>query len=180
MLTLWVQKYLILYDLNGHWRSQNVTFMFIPTWTHVPLDNFLSLFVIYIFYLHYIYLDLKRDCKFSNIAITILNFSLLILVKWSLLVSFSHLCSFLDFSKFIILLCMTVCIHYNRGLALSRGGFRLLAPSCRGVPNLTGVVPTINLQTYWQRADIRLIYCYKSSSQDISLHFLPKHCTYSL
>jgi hypothetical protein len=32
------------YDLNGDWRSQKVTFMFILTLTYVLMDNFLSLF----------------------------------------------------------------------------------------------------------------------------------------
>ena len=36
--------HLIKYDLNGHWRSQKVTFMFILTLTYVLMDNFLSLF----------------------------------------------------------------------------------------------------------------------------------------
>ena len=36
---------------------------------------------------------------------------------------------------------------------------------------------TINTQTYKQRADIWLTYCYISSSQVIRLSFLPKHCT---
>ena len=30
----------IKYDFNGHWRSQNVTFMFILTLTYVLMDNF--------------------------------------------------------------------------------------------------------------------------------------------
>ena len=34
----------IKYDLNGHGRSQMVTFMFILTLTYVFMDNFLSLF----------------------------------------------------------------------------------------------------------------------------------------
>ena len=34
------------YDLNGHWRSQKVTFMLILTLTYVLMDNFLSLFMI--------------------------------------------------------------------------------------------------------------------------------------
>ena len=33
----------ITYDLNGHERSQNVTFMFFLTLTNVLMDNFLSL-----------------------------------------------------------------------------------------------------------------------------------------
>ena len=36
--------HLIKYDLNDHWRSQNVTFMFILTLTYVLIDNFLSLY----------------------------------------------------------------------------------------------------------------------------------------
>ena len=36
--------YLIKYDLNGHWRSQKVTFMFILILTYVLMDNLLSLF----------------------------------------------------------------------------------------------------------------------------------------
>ena len=36
---------LIKYDLNGHWRSQNVTFMFILTLTFVLMDNYLSFFI---------------------------------------------------------------------------------------------------------------------------------------
>ena len=39
---------LIKYDLNGNWRSQNVTFMFILTLTYVLIDNFLSLFSLYV------------------------------------------------------------------------------------------------------------------------------------
>ena len=35
---------LIKYDLNGHGRSQNITFMFNLTITYVLMDNFLSLF----------------------------------------------------------------------------------------------------------------------------------------
>ena len=36
--------HLIKYDLNVHWRSQKVTFMFSLTLTYVLMDNFLSLF----------------------------------------------------------------------------------------------------------------------------------------
>ena len=36
---------LIKYDLNGHWRSQKVTFMFVFTLTYVLMDNILSLFM---------------------------------------------------------------------------------------------------------------------------------------
>jgi hypothetical protein len=39
------QKFqLINYDLNSHWRSQKITFMFSLTLTYVHMDNFLSLF----------------------------------------------------------------------------------------------------------------------------------------
>ena len=38
--------YLIKYDLNGHLRSQKVTFMFILTLTYVLMDNFLYLFLL--------------------------------------------------------------------------------------------------------------------------------------
>ena len=41
MLTLNTQIFhLIKYDLNGHSRSQNVTFMFIITLTYVLMDNY--------------------------------------------------------------------------------------------------------------------------------------------
>ena len=36
----------IKYDLNGHLRSQKVTFMFIITLTYVLMDNCLSLFLL--------------------------------------------------------------------------------------------------------------------------------------
>ena len=39
-------------------------------------------------------------------------------------------------------------------------------------------MPTINPQTYKQRADIWFTYCYMSYSQYISFSLLPKHCTY--
>ena len=39
MLTLWIK-----YDLNGHWRSQKVTFRIILTLTYVLVANFWSLF----------------------------------------------------------------------------------------------------------------------------------------
>ena len=32
------------FDLNGHWRSQKVTFMIILTFTYALMDNFLSIF----------------------------------------------------------------------------------------------------------------------------------------
>ena len=35
---------LIKNDLNGHWRSQKITFKFISTITYVLMDNFLSFF----------------------------------------------------------------------------------------------------------------------------------------
>ena len=38
--------YIMKYHLNGHQRSQKVTFMFISTLTYVLMDNFLSLFQI--------------------------------------------------------------------------------------------------------------------------------------
>ena len=38
-------SYFVKYDLNGHWRSQNVALMFILTLTYVLKDNFLSLFI---------------------------------------------------------------------------------------------------------------------------------------
>ena len=40
--------HLIQYDLNGHLRSQNVTFMFILNLTYVLMDNFLSLFFLFV------------------------------------------------------------------------------------------------------------------------------------
>ena len=40
MITLWMQIFnLIKYDLNGYWRSQKVTFMFILTLTFVLMDK---------------------------------------------------------------------------------------------------------------------------------------------
>ena len=38
--------YSIKYDLNGQWRSQKVTFMFILSLTYVLMDNFLFTFSI--------------------------------------------------------------------------------------------------------------------------------------
>ena len=40
---------LIKYDLNGHCRSQKVTFMFILTLTYVLMDNFLTLLFLFFF-----------------------------------------------------------------------------------------------------------------------------------
>ena len=82
---------------------------------------------------------------------------------------------------------------------LNRGGFRVLVRGVRGVerskPKFFGTTlpggaifyraePTINPQTYKQRADIWLTYCYTSSSQDISLpiyqHIAPIHFNFHL
>ena len=61
--------HLFKYDLNGPWRSQNVTFMFISTMTYVLMDNFLSLFSkqdvgIVFFYIMFIFeSDLFGECN---------------------------------------------------------------------------------------------------------------------
>ena len=39
--------YFIKYELNGYWRSLNLTFMFILTFTYFLMNNFLSLFCNY-------------------------------------------------------------------------------------------------------------------------------------
>ena len=75
-------------------------------------------------------------------------------------------------------------------IAVSQGGFRVLVRGLQGgerselkifglLVNFGGAnfyrgLPSIHPQTYKQRADIRLTYCYVSSSQDISFSFLPK------
>ena len=52
---------------------------------------------------------------------------------------------------------------------------QFFATPLQGSANFNRGVPTNNPQTYKQRANIWLTYCYISSSQDVSLTFLPKH-----
>ena len=72
-------------------------------------------------------------------------------------------------------------ISCHKELLHLKGGLRVLVRGMRGGERselkIFGTPPTINPQTYKQRADTWLTYCYISSYQDKSLPFLLKHCT---